>query len=209
MTTTQRGPLTTAVALVLLWVLVGCAGGPASERPGTPNHSSGASSATSERPQASEPLPVAAATPNSCHARRVGPEPDAFLPDPNCTPGATRSAPLSEICPLAKTKTVRPPASYTGALKRQQMVAYGFTDSPSAHEEDHLVPLELLGAPSDPKNLWPQPQAKQPNDKDGLENYLHAQVCASRISLTEAQHEIAVDWYSAWVQAGRPRNQGG
>lgn len=66
------------------------------------------------------------------------------------------------------------------------------------------MPLELLGAPSDPKNLWPQPQDRQPNDKDGLENYLHAQVCASRISLAEAQREIAADWYSAWIQTGRP-----
>jgi len=190
----KRRALASNVALALVWVLVGCGGGPASERPSPKIPSS-----ASRSPQATV----------SCHARKVGPEPDAFLPDPICTPGTTRPAPLSEICPIAKTKAVRPPASYTGALKRQQMVAYGFSDSPSAHEEDHLVPLELLGAPSDPKNLWPQPQDRQPNDKDGLENYLHAQVCASRLSLAEAQHQIASDWYSVWVQAGRPRSQGG
>lgn len=204
----KRRALASNVALALVWVLVGCGGGSASERPSTHTPNSAISSASGS-PQASVPLPVAAATPGNCHARKVGPEPDAFLPDPICTPGATRPAPLSEICPIAKTKAVRPPVSYTGALKRQQMVAYGFTDSPSAHEEDHLVPLELLGAPSDPKNLWPQPQDRQPNDKDGLENYLHAQVCASRLSLAEAQHQIASDWYSVWVQAGRPRSQGG
>jgi len=122
-----------------------------------------------------------------------------------------REAPLSEICPIAHTKAVRPPVSYTGSLKRRQMAAYGFSDSPAAHEEDHLIPLELLGQPSDPRNLWPQPSPVRPNDKDGLEDWLHDRVCENRLSLADAQQQIAIDWYASWVRAGRPRprSQGG
>lgn len=76
------------------------------------------------------------------------------------------------------------------------MTEYGFTDSPSEHEEDHLISLELGGDPTDPRNLWPEP-GKSPNQKDKIENYLHAAVCAGRISLREAQVRIQTDWTTA------------
>ncbi|WP_434005135.1 hypothetical protein [Candidatus Dormibacter sp.] len=140
----------------------------------------------------------------SCRARQVGPGASEWEPDPRCTPGATRQASLSEICPIAHTRAVRPPVSYTGSLKRKQMTAYGFSDSPGAHQEDHLIPLELLGHPTDARNLWPQPSPVSPNDKDGLEDWLHDQVCQNRLSLADAQQQIAGDWYGTWVRAGRP-----
>lgn len=45
------------------------------------------------------------------------------------------------------------------------------------------------------------------NQKDGLEDYLHDQVCHHGLPLTTAQQEIAVNWYTAWVAAGRPTPQ--
>ncbi len=155
------------------------------------------------------PSGAAAAAPDvqaagSCRARQVGPGVSDWEPDPHCTPGVTRQAALGEICPVAHTRAVRPPVSYTGSLKRRQMAAYGFTDSPAAHQEDHLIPLELLGHPTDARNLWPQPSPVSPNDKDGLEDWLHDQVCQNRLSLANAQQQIAGDWYGAWVRAGRP-----
>lgn len=126
-----------------------------------------------------------------CHAR-------GQLPDPTCTPGVadprvTQTNIGQTICVAGYTATVRPPQSYTSRLKRQQMTQYGFTDSISAHEEDHLISLELGGAPSDPKNLWPEP-GKSPNAKDKVENLLHSRVCAGQITLAEAQRAIASDW---------------
>jgi hypothetical protein len=44
-------------------------------------------------------------------------------------------------------------AFYTNALKLKQMKQYGETGSPSEYKEDHFIPLELGGAPKDPKNL--------------------------------------------------------
>ena len=123
------------------------------------------------------------------------------LPDPICTPGSidpavTNANVASTICVRGYTATVRPSSSYTGNLKRQQMVQYGFNDSLSAHEEDHLISLELGGAAADPTNLWPEPGAS-PNDKDRIENFLRSAVCAGRISLSDAQKRIATDWTTA------------
>lgn len=139
----------------------------------------------------------ATATPASaCHARHVNTaDVQAWEPDPACTPGATDGGlAMSALCPVARTSQIRPPVSYTEPLKVQQMAAYGFTDRVSAHEEDHLIPLELGGAPRDPMNLWPEPHAS-PNEKDSVENAAHDAVCAGRLSLTDAQHKISTDWY--------------
>ncbi|HET9174321.1 MAG TPA: hypothetical protein VFN56_03505 [Candidatus Saccharimonadales bacterium] len=130
----------------------------------------------------------------SCHMH-------GLLPDPICTPGSTNPAVTQAtinqtICVPGYTKTIRPPASYTDQLKAQQMTEYDFTDSIHAHEEDHLISLELGGAPSDPKNLWPEPHAS-PNAKDMVEDTLHTAVCNNRLSLQAAQQRIATDWTTA------------
>ena len=131
------------------------------------------------------------------------------LPDPICTPGATnpdvtQDTIASTICVSGWTKTVRPPATYTNALKIDQMKAYGETDlTPSDVEEDHLIPLELGGAPRDPHNLWPEPRrtfiasGEAAEDKDLVENALKAAVCAGRLTLADAQQHIATDWETA------------
>lgn len=98
--------------------------------------------------------------------------------------------------PSRLIKTVRPPVSYTNSLKARQIQQYGFTDSIHQHEEDHLIALELGGAPSDPKNLWPEP-GQSPNPKDKIENFLHAEVCSGRITLKEAQDRISTNWTTA------------
>jgi hypothetical protein len=96
------------------------------------------------------------------HALHSGSSPSA-LPDPRRTPGAVNPAVTqanidSTICVRGWTRTVRPPKEYTDHLKRQQIREYGYTDHHlSDFEEDHLIPLEIGGAPADPRNLWPEP----------------------------------------------------
>lgn len=135
----------------------------------------------------------------SCHARGSG---RFSLPDPRCTPGAlspavTQADIHSTICRRGYTKTVRPPESVTEPEKLAAMAAYGDRGSPRQYEYDHLVPLELGGAPNDPRNLWPEP-GRSPNAKDELERVLRSRVCARRLTLAEAQSEIARDWVSAY-----------
>jgi hypothetical protein len=132
------------------------------------------------------------------------------LPDPSCTPGSynpdvTQSTIGSTICMSGWTATVRPPTSYTNALKAQGIADYGYSDtSMSDYEEDHLVPLELGGAPRDPGNLWPEPRygAKPATTKDGVETKLKNAVCAGTITLSSARSAIRANWTTALQVTG-------
>jgi hypothetical protein len=127
------------------------------------------------------------------------------LPDPICTPGladprVTQDNLQTTICVSGHTAKVRPSSLYTNALKLRQIREYGYTDTKLAdYEEDHLIPLELGGHPTDPKNLWPEPLtgAHAATTKDGLENSLHTKVCAGLMTLAAAQAAIAKNWESA------------
>ena len=138
------------------------------------------------------------AMPAVCNALDNG-----VLPDPKCTPGAidpsvTQDNIDSTICVSGYTKTVRPPVSVTEPQKLESMKRYGFTDSPSNYEFDHLIPLEIGGAPDDLKNLWPEPHSSS-FTKDRIENYLHKQVCSGNMDLRTAQNLIATNWYKYWM----------
>jgi hypothetical protein len=163
------------------------------------------------------------ATPRGSATEPWGPFPTTGIqnrpdPDPLLTPGVTDPA-VSQanigttICVSGYTSGVRPPVSYTNALKASQIAAYGYADTALGdYEEDHLISLELGGSPRDPLNLWPEPHSAALPDgtpagstvKDRLENDLHRAVCAGSLSLAQAQEEIATDWVGAWIAAGRP-----
>ncbi|WP_369251554.1 hypothetical protein [Streptomyces sp. R41] len=132
------------------------------------------------------------------------------LPDPSCQPGdlnpdVTQDTIDSTICVSGWTATVRPSSSYTTALKKQQIVEYGYTDtSTSDYEEDHFVPLELGGSPKSELNLWPEPEygTKTAANKDTVENKLKKAVCAGTVTLTDAQDAIITDWTTALSTLG-------
>jgi hypothetical protein len=113
--------------------------------------------------------------------------------DPMQTPGAvnadvTQANIRQTICMHGWTKTVRPPVEYTNALKVKQMRQYGETGDPSSFQEDHLISLELGGAPTDPRNLWPEPYPRA-SAVDAMENELNAKVCSGQLSLANAQRK--------------------
>ncbi|HYW24146.1 MAG TPA: hypothetical protein VE953_08265 [Terriglobales bacterium] len=147
-----------------------------------------------------------AALPAACHLQGGG-----ALPDPACEPGATDPSVTqdnvrSTICVTGYTTQVRPPVSYTDALKRDLVARYGLSGPLSGYELDHLVPLEVGGAPRSVRNLWPQSRAQHPgaDEKDHLENLLHSQVCSGRLALADAQRMFEQNWVQAWQQLGRP-----
>jgi len=122
------------------------------------------------------------------------PAPSLALPLESITPGALNASVRQRtirrtICRAGWTATIRPSSTYTSALKRKQMPLYGETGLPSAYEEDHLIPLELGGAPRDPRNLWPEPRA-QSDRSDPLETRLKRRVCAQTITLAAARAAI-------------------
>ena len=117
-----------------------------------------------------------------------------ILPKHSLTPGVRNPDVLQStigttICVSGWTKTIRPPASYTDALKVQQMTQYHESGSPSDYEEDHLIPLELGGSPRNPKNLWPEPHS-QSKVSDPLETSLKRKVCNHALTLTAARTQI-------------------
>lgn len=152
-----------------------------------------ASPPRSAPPQSTAPTP--SATSSSCHSTNG-------LPDPACTPGVlnpdvTSATIATTICVSGWTATVRPAATYTNALKVDQMKAYGYANAaPGDFEEDHFIPLELGGAPRDPKNLWPQLLAGEAGAtrKDALEGRLREAVCAGSMALADAQQCIVRSW---------------
>jgi len=121
---------------------------------------------------------------SGCHAR-------GLLPDVACTPGSVRAgAAVAQICTPGYARAVR---DVPEALKWAIYGEYGVgSHVPGSYEVDHLVPLELGGANS-PANLWPE-AAPGYHQKDVIENELHDAVCAGRVGLAEAQHQIARDW---------------
>ena len=115
----------------------------------------------------------------------------------------------SEMCirDSGYSASVRPPVSYTERVKIDRFAAYGIHDALANYELDHLIPLELGGAPRDVGNLWPEPWESRgahlapagqgAESKDRVENALHDDVCGGRMSLSDAQHRIATNWMTA------------
>lgn len=141
----------------------------------------------------------------------------ARLPNPKLTPGKTNPAETAKtLC--AKSFHTLDVRSVNDADKTEVYRRYGLKVnegycSRRPHltkkgktvlegcEVDHLISLELGGA-NDLANLWPQPYAETPgaHEKDVVENWLHSEVCARRITLSEAQKQIASNWYAVYVR---------
>lgn len=141
-------------------------------------------------------------------AEIVAPSSGAILPNSIRTPGATnvdvtQADIYSTICVTGWTATIRPPSTYTTALKKQQLAtgyALNGDTATSDYEEDHLISLELGGSPRSPLNLWPEPYGSPDGArvKDQIENKLRELVCAGTIQLATAQQAIATNWWIAY-----------
>ena len=169
-----------------------------------------------------KPAPPIATPPAAHEVEMLAPAPHkagpaALYSDPDKTPGVANPAVTQAnihqtICRAHWTETIRPPVSYTNALKRQQMQEYGDTvpdpharcvphsAKPRCYEEDHFISLELGGDPRDPRNLWPEPYKPVPGarQKDWVETFLKHQVCNGAMTLRDAQRAITADWYATY-----------
>jgi hypothetical protein len=117
------------------------------------------------------------------------------------TPGVLNAAVTqaniaSTICRHGWTRTIRPPVSYTNALKATGLRQYRLRGPPSAFQEDHLISLELGGDPVDPRNLWPEPYPRAAA-VDRIENDLNHRVCTGSLALADAQRRESALKHSA------------
>ena len=122
------------------------------------------------------------------------------LPDSACTPGAIfPNVTTSQVCTSGYAGSVR---NVPTSEKDQVYAEYGITSHYTGqYEVDHLVSLELGGS-NDIANLWPELASPTPgfHQKDQVENYLHDQVCSGKITMAQAQQEIATNWLAVYQQ---------
>jgi hypothetical protein len=133
--------------------------------------------------------------------------PNGELPDPAGTPGATNpdvtEATLQQTIGTGGwTATVRPPVTYTNAVKLVVMGEYGIVGNPSDYELDHLVPLCCGGNPTSQQNLWAQRRAgvNGASLKDLTEVMAQHAILNGHLSLSEAQLGFMRNWYALHVQ---------
>jgi hypothetical protein len=111
-------------------------------------------------------------------------------------PAVTQGNIHQTICVKGYTAKVRPPLSYTAPIKRSEWMAAGHPGKISDYELDHIVPLEVGGAPRNQANLalqaWAGPQGA--HAKDLVENRVHDKVCAGTVTLAAGQRCFLVDW---------------
>lgn len=188
--------------------------------------------------------------------QRIGPAaiyPDPLITPGAANPQVTQRNIGETICSRRwSTKLIRPPAGYTSKLKRKQLREYGDTvhqaraqlinpstgkvdttrcvphsDNMACYEEDHLIPLEDGGHPTDPKNLFPEAYNTRvggtimgAHQKDVVEGFIHDEICygipyskknsyipaTTSITLKRGQEILAGDWYACYesIKKGRP-----
>jgi hypothetical protein len=132
-------------------------------------------------------LGIAVVSPHGSSSK--GPYPADLVRTPGVlNPDVTQANIHATICVTGWTRTIRPPTSYTNDLKRKQMREYGVGGSMSDYQEDHLISLSLGGHPTDPRNLWPEPNPRA-TDVDTVEHELNDKVCSGELLLAEAQQQ--------------------
>jgi len=195
---TGRTAALVGAGLLSLMAAAGCTQGTSGAPAPAPPSSLPASTGALALDNAAAALPAA----GTCHYRAGV---AMTLPDPACTPGAVNPAVTpttitQTICRSGWTKTIRPPTSRTDRMKAVSARAYSVPAGEKG-EYDHLVPLELGGAPDDSRNLWFEP-GTIPNPKDPVENTLNDAVCEGLVPLATAQRAIATNWTTAFDVVG-------
>jgi hypothetical protein len=102
-------------------------------------------------------------------------------------PAVTQATIGDTICRRGWSQSVRPPVSYTSRLKRSQLPKGA---SMRDYELDHLMPIEIGGAPRDPANLRIVPITRAKAD-DRQEDKLHNAVCQGSMTLQAARVKMS------------------
>jgi hypothetical protein len=130
------------------------------------------------------------------------------LPVRYLTPGAVYPRTAADICTSPET---RDEVAVPALVRRVVLRNYGVRDAlDHEYELDYLITPELGGA-ADPRNLWPEWYASpvwNAHVKDELEDLLRRLVCDGRVTLAQAQRDMASNWieaYKRYFHTDRPR----
>jgi hypothetical protein len=120
------------------------------------------------------------------------------LADPALNPEVTQATINDTICAPGYSNVVRPSWYESAKLKRQLLEARGETwDDAPKYQLDHIIPLCLGGSATDPSNLQLEP-SDEAYRKDRVEIQAMRCVCAGKVTLAEAQHDLVTDWQAAY-----------
>jgi hypothetical protein len=121
----------------------------------------------------------------------------AFAAGLPLNPAVTQETIATTICVPGWTKTVRPSAHYTTAIKIKLIRELEIPEELLVDFElDRRIPLALGGASSEERNLELQPW-DEAGGKDRTKTRLSRAVCAGNITLDEARLRIWADWRTA------------
>jgi len=131
---------------------------------------------------------------------------DREAPDTKVTPGranpkVTQGNIRKTICQPAWVEKTRAAAGSLDAIKVKQLEAQGGSPrDPKDYVADHIIPIEVGGHPTDPRNLWPQSQGLAWNVavKDKLEAFVNREVCEGRMKLKGAQTVFKNGWVDSF-----------
>lgn len=112
-------------------------------------------------------------------------------PIPSVTPGTVLTSSSQDVCTGGWATQHR--GSLSSAQKLRILKAYGLPVDTKVAEWDHLVSLEL-GGDNGTQNIWPQVSVSDKSRKDALENRMHSDVCAGKLTLPVAQERIRQYW---------------
>jgi hypothetical protein len=122
------------------------------------------------------------------------------LPNHALTPGMTRPVELDTVCSANENDDLDPEVPQQ--TRKAVFQEYGISMERSAKDfqVDYLISPQL-GGTDDVRNLWPQSYQEKTwnaHAKDVLERHLSQMVCEKKITLAQAQHEIASNWIAAY-----------
>lgn len=119
------------------------------------------------------------------------------LPNSTLTPGDVTTTDANVACSL-------PEHGGNGIPSAEQTTVfdeYGYTTTSQQRKYivDYLVPLDLGGAAVE-ANIWPAAlRGTGFFEKVQTDHILRDLVCRRLVSLTQAQHALEANWYSAWL----------
>jgi hypothetical protein len=188
-----RGALlgSSAVMTVVALLATSCATG--TQGPSTQDPS--ARYFSNPQPVANSPAPEASASTGAQASAPTGP---VSRPNPRLTPGVVVTTDVNAVC--EQPKRVR--AAISSAQQQAVFYTYRIPYPPASplYGLDYLVPLQLGGA-AVTANIWPAAvNGVGFHEKEQLNYRMRRLVCQGGMSLTQAQQEIATDWYALWVQ---------
>ena len=126
---------------------------------------------------------------SSCNAPELTRAPVPGATDPAITSANARQI----VCRMGYTSTIRPTREWSHGVKVRLLAEQHLPGQIKDYELDHLIPLNIGGAPRDPANLWLQRwDEARAKDDDELELY-HA-VCSGRMTLEQAQRRMLDKW---------------